>query len=209
MQITIYFDCETMSLPQSELIVNMPEFKAAGNLKDPVKIAESINAKKLAYLEDAALSAITGRVLAIGISMSGVFQVLENENEKLLLESFWALATDGKGNTNRMIGFNTHLFDLPFLVRRSWKLGVNIPQGIRNGRYWSDDQIDLRNVWQLGDKQAEGSLDAIAKHFGVGAKTGNGKDFAALWKSDKAAALKYLENDLQLLVSVAKRMGVA
>lgn len=205
---TTYFDIETCGLPQSELMASMPEFKAAGNLKDPVKIAESINAKKLAYLDEAALSAITGRLLVIGVVVDGKFLALEDEDESNLLGTFWDLATNARG-TARMVGFNTHLFDLPFMVRRSWKHGVKIPEGIRPGRYWTDDQIDLRNVWQLGDKQAEGSLDAIAKHFGVGAKNGNGKDFATLWKADKATALKYLENDLQLLVSVAKRMGVA
>jgi uncharacterized protein YprB with RNaseH-like and TPR domain len=208
MQNTVFFDIETAGLPAEEILRNAPEFKAAGNLKDPVKIKQSIEDKRQAYVEDAALSAITGRVLVIGVIVGGVFKALHEEKEKDLLELFWSMAADSKGLTTRMVGFNTHLFDLPFLVRRSWKLRVQIPSGIRCGRYWTDDQIDLRNVWQLGDRQAEGSLDAISRHFGVGEKNGSGKDFAALWRTDKAAALKYLENDLRLLEKVAATMGI-
>ena len=68
--------------------------------------------------------------------------------------------------------------------------------------------IDLREVWQMGDRQAHGSLDAIAKHLGVGAKTGNGKDFAALWEKDRQTAIAYLENDLSITAAIANRMGV-
>lgn len=208
MQTTVIFDIETSGFPAADLLKNAPEFKAAGNLKDPIKIAQSIQDKRDAYLADAALSAITGRVLCIGIIMAGQFHVLANDNEAEMLRAFWALTKDAKGLNNRMIGFNIHLFDLPFLIRRSWKLGVTIPTGLRRGRYWNDDLIDLRNEWQLGDRQAEGSLDTIARHFGIGEKRGNGADFAALWLADKAKATEYLENDLNLTLKVAKVFGI-
>ena len=48
-----------------------------------------------------------------------------------------------------MVGFNSNQFDLPFLIRRSWKHNVAVPMGIRRGRYWSDQVLDLRDVWQL------------------------------------------------------------
>jgi len=106
-----------------------------------------------------------------------------------------------------MIGFNIFAFDLPFLIRRSWKYGIQ-PQGVRKGRYWSDDLVDLRELWQMGNRQDHGSLDSIAKHFGVGAKNGNGKDFANLWAADKTKAIEYLRNDLNLVAAIAQRMGV-
>jgi hypothetical protein len=83
-----------------------------------------------------------------------------------------------------------------------------VPFGIRRGRYWSDEMVDLRDAWQLGDRQARGSLDTIAKHLGVGAKNGSGADFAALWQSDREKATEYLRNDLQLTARVAEALGV-
>ena len=67
--------------------------------------------------------------------------------------------------------------------------------------------IDLRDAWQLGDRQARGSLDVIAKHLGVGTKNGNGADFAKLWQTDRKQALAYLKNDLELTARVAEALG--
>ncbi len=110
---------------------------------------------------------------------------------------------------NPIIGFNIFTFDLPFLFRRSWKQRVPIPFGLRRGRYWGDQVIDLRDAWQLGDRQARGSLDSIAKHLGVGAKNGDGKAFAELWRSDRTKAEAYLRNDLELTAKIAHALGIA
>ena len=67
--------------------------------------------------------------------------------------------------------------------------------------------LDLRDAWQLGDRQARGSLDSIAKHLGVGTKNGSGAEFAALWQSDRAKATEYLRNDLQLTARIADALG--
>ena len=60
----------------------------------------------------------------------------------------------------------------------------------------------------MGDRQARGSLDAIAKHLGIGAKTGSGADFAKLWQSDRAKAVEYLRNDIELTAKLAEVLGV-
>jgi len=112
------------------------------------------------------------------------------------------------GRLNCLIGFNIFGFDLPFLIRRSWKHRVAVPFGIRRGRYWGDQLLDLRDCWQLGDRQARGSLDSIARHLGVGAKNGDGKGFAALWQSDRKQAESYLRNDVELTALVADALGV-
>jgi hypothetical protein len=112
------------------------------------------------------------------------------------------------GRLNPMIGFNIFGFDLPFLFRRSWKHRVPVPFGIRRGRYWGDQLLDLRDAWQLGDRQARGSLDSIARHLGVGAKNGDGKAFAELWWSDRKQAESYLRNDIELTALVANALGI-
>ncbi len=200
------WDTETCSLPEAELAAIMPQFEAAANLKDPAKIAANLEAKRQAWIEDAALDPLTGRVLCIGLLAGERFVLLENPDESELLKEFWLRhVIPGR----KMIGFNTHLFDLRFLVARSWKHGIRPPDWIRKGRYWSDDFMDLRELWQMGDRQAPGSLDSIARHLGVGAKTGTGKEFAKLWETEKPKAVEYIQNDLVLVREIACRMGPA
>jgi DNA polymerase elongation subunit (family B) len=207
----IVFDIETTALPEAELTPFMPEFEAPGNFKDPEKIKSAIEAKKASWLEDAALDPMTGRVLCIGM-LIGDQHILISEpaTEALILQEFWTAVRIEDYDIHQLIGFNIAQFDLPYLVKRSWKLGVDVPMlGLRDGRYWKKDRvIDLREIWQLGDRQAAGSLDTISKHLEVGAKTGNGKDFAALWTTDRPVAEAYLRNDLDLTAAIARKFGV-
>jgi len=226
---TIIFDIETGPLPETELAAMMPAFDPAevktGNLKDPAKIAEKIAEaeanQRRDFIERAALDPLTGRVVAIGVmayeargeqpppfGKGGRFSIIGHLDEAQTLREFWELTRGEMGRTNPMIGFNIFGFDLPFLFRRSWKHRVAVPFGLRRGRYWGDQLIDLRDYWQLGDRQARGSLDSIAKHLGVGAKNGEGKAFAELWQSNRKQAESYLRNDIELTALVADALGV-
>lgn len=214
---TMVFDIETGPLPLAQLEAAMPEFDPSevkvGNLKDPALIAAKIEAAKVnqrrQFVERAALDPTTGKVLAIGMMDGQTGQsVILADDEQVMLNQFWDSIRDSQGTILRMCGFNCNLFDLPFLVRRSWHLGIPIPTGLRNGRYWNDRIIDLRDVWQLGDRTAHGSLDRICKFLGLGEKLGDGKDFAALLASDRSQAMAYLEQDLNLARKLARRLGV-
>lgn len=214
---TMVFDIETGPLPLEQIESAMPEFDPTevkvGNMKDPALIAAKIEAAKVnqrrQFIERAALDPTTGTVLAIGMmdAATGLPFILVDD-EQVMLNEFWDSIRDSKGEILRLCGFNCNLFDLPFLVRRSWHLGIPIPTGLRNGRYWSDKVTDLRDVWQLGDRTAHGSLDRICKFLGLGEKLGDGKDFAALLASDRTQAIAYLEQDLNLTRKLAQRMGV-
>ncbi|HWV98530.1 MAG TPA: ribonuclease H-like domain-containing protein [Candidatus Acidoferrum sp.] len=215
---TIVFDIETGPLPEPELAALMPTFDAAevktGNLKDPekiaAKIAEAEASHRREFVERGALDPLTGRVIAVGLLYedSGEFVVIGHDDEASTLREFWRACQGEMGRINQMVGFNTWSFDLPFLIRRSFKYRVAVPFGIRRGRYWGDEMVDLREVWQLGDRQARGSLDSIAKHLGIGAKNGDGGAFAELWRTDRAQAVAYLRNDLDLTAKVAEALGV-
>ena len=220
---TLIFDIETAALPEAELAALIPPFDPAevktGNIKDPDKIAAKIAEAEANHRRDffdkAALDPLTGRVLAVGLltnvefgMQTAEFRPLGDEDEAALLREFWNVCRGEMGRINQMVGFNTHLFDLPFLIRRSWKHRIEVPLGIRRGRYWGDQMVDLRDVWQLGDRQPRGSLDAIAKHLGVGAKNGEGAEFAHLWQNDRAKAVEYLRNDLALTAKIAEVLGV-
>ena len=231
MQKTIVFDVETGPLAESELSALLPPFDPAevktGNIKDPekiaAKIAEAETNHRRDFFERAALDPLSGRVVAIGMIVydvrgevaappanaeAGELVIIGHEDEARTLREFWDMTRGEMGRMNPMIGFNIFGFDLPFLFRRSWKQRVPIPFSLRRGRYWSDQLIDLRDAWQLGDRQARGSLDSIAKHLGVGAKNGDGKAFAELWRSDRKQAEAYLRNDLELTARIAHALGI-
>jgi len=225
---TIVFDVETGPLAESELSALLPAFDPAevktGNLKDPAKIAEKIaeaeTNHRRDFIERAALDPLTGRVIAIGMLdlETDTFSIIGHDDEAQTLREFWEATRGEMGRNNPLIGFNIGNFDLPFLYRRSWKHRIAVPFGIRRGRYWGDQVVDLRDAWQLGDRQARGSLDSIAKHLGVGAKCVphgplagkaiNGADFAGLWQSDRKSAEGYLRNDVELTAKIADALGV-
>ncbi len=226
---TIIFDIETGPLAEAELESMLPPFDPAevkcGNLKDPAKIAEKIAEAEANHRRDffdkAALDPLSGRVVAIGLLAfdargeagpnfinDGKLVVIGHDDEAETLREFWDMTRGEMGRLNPLVGFNIFNFDLPFLFRRSWKHRVAVPFGLRRGRYWGDQLIDLRDAWQLGDRQARGSLDSIAKHLGVGAKNGDGKAFANLWQSDRKQAEAYLHNDLKLTAKIAYALGI-
>ena len=209
-----YFDIETGPLGKEKILEMMSEIKPAANLKDPVKIAADIEEKKQAFFDKAALSPTTGEVLAIGLIGIGSYSPDEIENgttlfaddlggEKKLLEKFWELWREGK----RMVGFNCHTFDIPFLVRRSWVLSLNVPVELL-GKWMPERVVDLLVIWRLGNRDQNISLGQLGKFFGVGEKTGDGAEFSRLYREDRAKAKEYLQSDILLTKRCAQKMGI-
>jgi len=173
----------------------------------------------------AALSAITGRVLAIGYYFTedeeegGVVAIGDHIlsaddkesviTERDLLADFW-MQYEASDEHTRFVGHNIHGFDLPFLIQRSFILGVEVPRGVIKGRFFNEKFVDTMAVWACGRQGSNGmeKLDTLAKAFGVGAKNGSGAMFAELLEKDRAAAMEYLKNDIALTYEVAKRMRV-
>lgn len=204
----IVWDIETGPLPDSYLSMIAPEFEAAGNLKDPDKIAADIASKKAKWIERAALSPTTGKVICIGMrDIDGSVEIIDgNGSEADMLTEWGRIVSEYKNET--FVGFNVKSFDIPFLIKRCWKLGVKpfLRPGTNLNRL--DNWIDLRDTWQMGDRQAEGSLDAIGRFLGLGEKNGHGKDFAQLWETDRPAAFAYVQRDIELTYQIAQTMGV-
>jgi DNA polymerase elongation subunit (family B) len=208
---TIIFDIETGPLPINELVI--PPFDPSqvklGNIKNPDLIAEKIQKAEenhvTDYIKNAALDALSGQVLCIGYRLERDEPAIlssDADGEAAMLRQWWELLNTWERQP-RLIGFNVKSFDLPFLIKRSWKHRITPPYWIRNGRYWNDLIVDLREVWQLGDNRAHGSLGAISRHLGLGEKTGNGADFANLWKTNRQAAIEYCLQDVKLTQQVA------
>lgn len=240
----ISFDIETGPCPWEEIEQfyeppePLPEWDenmvAYGNLKDPVKRSEKRGKVLADYLakvdrfdadcqqhkEDwinrAALSPLTGQVLAIG-SVAGLDMPVEiyggcNMTEGSILECFWAAYARVVSEGGKLIGWNIFGFDLPFLIVRSWKLDVDVPEGIMvNKRYWSPLFIDLMVEFACGTRSMT-KLDVAARFFGVGGKPDgvDGGAFAGLWNNPETRpqAIEYLNNDVYMTAAVARKMGI-
>ena len=204
---TTFLDIETASLPPDQLAKVKPEFTAAKNLKDPAKIAADIAEKEQAWLDRAALDAVSGQVLCIG-TLGGPkdFFPLHSSNEVTTLTLGWQWLEQTLAAGNQVVGFCIFHFDLPFLIRRSYIHNVRVPGAIRRGRYWADGLIDIADIWACGNRDQTISLDRLAKVLGVPAKLGSGADFAGLWQTDREAALAYLKRDCEIVRDVYQRM---
>lgn len=202
-----YFDIETAPLPEIMLQGLEPEFTAPSTWKDPDKIKTCKAEKRAEWLATLALSPLTGSICAIGRlqqTKDGLLESIflaEDYSEKVLIADFWKFWHEQQ-NHSLFIGFNILKFDLPFLVKRSWHLGVDVPIGIRN-RYWNDCFVDLLELYQLGDRQSFISLNTLAKWLGVGEKTGHGADFHKLSSAEKRL---YLAQDLALTKKCAEKL---
>jgi hypothetical protein len=205
----LVIDIETGPAHDEALELVMPEFKAPSNYKDPEKIEASIASQKEEWKARAALSPVTGRVLALGLMRDADNPKFITGPESDLLEAAWDALSGGLCLGHLVIGFCSNRFDIPFLVRRSWALGVKVPGFIfRDGYRLSNLFVDIMDVYQCGDRSATINLDTLAKLLGLPGKNGNGADFARLLSENREAAIAYLENDLRVTWSVAERLGI-
>jgi hypothetical protein len=215
-----------------------PGSVALGNMKDPEKIEAKIasarrahqkalrgheqRTKELeeaawqAFRDGAALSAATGMVLVVGYYSTETEKLyVDHGLESEVVARFWRKAEVCRQERRTMVGLNIHDFDLPFLMRRAWLLGVGhkIPSwALNQGRYWDSIFVDLRKIWLCGQWGAgqKSNFDLLGKAFGTGGKPEgvNGSMFAEMWETDRPAALDYLEQDLRQPAVWAERMGI-
>ena len=204
---SVYFDIETGPLPRAEVETFLPEFEKPKNYKDEAKIAEVLAKKESEWFKKAALAATTGKVLAVGYCTDeNDITVLEGE-EASILTAFWNAVTYRGAFLQKLVGFNSNSFDIPFLVRRSWKLGVSVPQSLFKVSYGrvrlNANCIDMLDFWSFGTRDSI-KLRDLAKFLGVGEKTGDGADFSGLYESDGNSAIDYLRNDVLLTMRCAR-----
>ena len=129
MKSILFFDIETTA--NADAIALLPEPSAPANYKDQVKIAQYITEKKAEQIAQAPLDADLGKVIAIslqnGIESSVEVHLIgdpETKTESDLIRWFWSLFAKADG---RSCGYNIIGFDLPYLLRRSFDLGIQVP----------------------------------------------------------------------------------
>ena len=200
-----FFDIETGPVAPDELEQFIPPFEAPKNIKKPELIEEAIAKKKSEWFDKVALSPLTGKILAIGLLRDGKYTILEGD-EKNIINDFWNYWR--KYDPQPFVGFNIFNFDMPYILRRGYRLGIDHPRDVQsNNRYWKDNLIDLMNYWSLGVYGERISLDNFCKFLGVKGKSGSGKFFSELYEEDHDAAIEYLKNDLDITAKVWEKCG--
>jgi hypothetical protein len=195
---------------------------ATGNLKDPDKIAAKREEARAKAIERAALSAITGEVVAIGwMNPDGTTEIWDaiTEGEEAILRRFWKFVDPqcraAYGDPCRVFaGWNIHGFDLPMLMQRSFFHGVKVPEDVINGRYFNRRFVDLMQFFTCGVYGSFQSLDTVARFLGFEGKCIDGiegKTFANFWRDvehpeRREKAREYLTNDLVQTRRVAERL---
>lgn len=206
----IEFDCETEPLPADELALVMPDFKPAKNLKDPAKIAEDISKKKEDWLDDAALSPLTARVLAIGVIAHGEFRYFTgNGDERHMLIEWEEFVRTRLDEHYKFVGFNSNSFDVPMLCKRALRHQVKPMVRFDWNPMRSEEFLDLKLIWNNYNRsEIKPSLKALSRFFGLGDKLMDGKDFGKTWSEDREKALRYLRDDCDKTLQIGQRMGV-
>lgn len=206
-----------------------------GQTKDPAKRNEKYTEVKAAYnaklaaekqavadhrsewAGKAALSPVTGRILAIGVKRNDVAAVIgeDGESEAEIIEKFWSLYRKYAASS-RFIGYCSNSFDFPFIVWRSVFHGIVIPETAwdKTGRYPAYHFVDLIDrLPNRGFSEQSRKLTKICEWLGIGGKPDgiDGSDFARLWAGNpenRQQAIGYVLNDLDLTWKLAERMGV-
>jgi len=218
----LFFDIETGPAPEEQLAElyhekTLEEFSATCDKRwKPDTVAKKYEEYKTGAWENfvgkAALSAITGRVLMVGMLQDWEFAGIMDDYERATLKAFWEVTANALDAKRRLIGHNSNGFDLPFLVRRSWMLGVHVPREVKHGRYWNPLFVDTMEAWGCGSRDFI-RLNDLGQCFGVGQKTEGfaGKDFHKFWfgtPEERQLAIDYCEQDVRLTAAIAGKMGL-
>jgi uncharacterized protein YprB with RNaseH-like and TPR domain len=228
------FDPESIPRP-GEFDVNAVK---TGHLKDEMKISAKLHEAKKAHEKEvasyddrvkaaeqahwaairdkAALDATTGRVVAIGyMNDTGkhVIHDLRTVDEARILREFWTQFAKMREARRSMVGFYSNRFDVPFICRRSWMIGVQVPSSAFTPTgYLSPTFVDLADKWRCGDRMHSINLDTLAKALGAGCKPSDctGADFARMLLSNNMAeqntAIDYLIGDLRMTLGCAMKL---
>ena len=123
------------------------------------------------------INPIDSRAVAIGIRRNGSDIIFSGQDEKKLLEDFWAEWRKARETGAFIVGFNLLSFDIPFLVTRSFIHKVPIaPFNLKS-------VIDLRDrisAYRAG--HTRGTLKEFAELLGM-ETVGDGAQVAALCRS--------------------------
>tara|TARA_E500000318_G_scaffold109584_1_gene122905 strand:- start:296 stop:979 length:684 start_codon:yes stop_codon:yes gene_type:complete len=204
------FDIETRPQSKEQLQHVMPNFKADKRTKDPVKIVEQIEAKREAFMRDAALDPRYGEICAVGLKCQDMECDIMIGNDVDLLQAFWFEFNKLKQKYT-FAGFNIFAFDLHFIINRTLMTGNAgyLPPELTDYREFQAgyptfskcfiDLIDTFKVFKYSKNAKTTNLDQYCKAHGIDGKNGEGSMFYKMLDEGKSVeANKYLKNDLMI-----------
>ncbi|MEN6318476.1 MAG: hypothetical protein ABFD82_06935 [Syntrophaceae bacterium] len=202
MENILFFDIETEVNPEAVDLIQVPS--APSNYKDPDKIAAYLAEKKEESLKNAALDADYGRIVAISMQVGLYGQVITNDinsdHEWRLLDNFWNAYNDSHGFS---CGYNIIGFDLPYLMRRSFDLGIYVPIIPTLAKYRTEPTIDLMGIlYNWGQAK---SLKWVCKRYGIDNPLPD-LDGSQVKDMDAETLRAYSANDVQLVVELYEKM---
>lgn len=210
-------DIET--IPNMDVVGFLPEPKADGRLTDAGKIASDIERKKQDAVDRMGLDPNLARICVIGYAESTVegparswdsfLKATSDDAEREVLHEFWAQAQD----CDKLGTFNGAEFDIPFILRRSWLLGVRptrtfetVPWRCATGEA---NHIDARLVLSGGDARAKGTLDLYGKlKLGCGKTDGmDGSQVWGFWQAGRSDEVRvYCRNDCVMALGLIESL---
>lgn len=100
-----------------------------------------------------------------------------------------------------LVGHYSLSFDLPYLLSKSAKLGLELPNRnlAPNPRYWPSYYHDTIILERAGRLRHDINLDKCSRFYGWPGKDGNGANF---YKMERAEQEAYLENDLRACMAI-------
>lgn len=207
----LFFDIETGIAPDADLF--KPNFTAPKKNKDGTdnKKDKTIEEQETEWRSKLALSPLTGQVLMVGINGIGGMYMdyignTNTQNEQCLLANVVSIIN----KRDLIIGHYIKDFDLPFIINRSRKYGLNTTGlgYVKGGRwYWSEKIIDLKELWTFSKYGEHISLNNMAKFFGLEVKDETiGKNFQQVFESDIEKAIAYCKHDVELTKEIYERL---
>lgn len=202
----LFFDIETEV--NAEALEYIPEPKAPANYKDEGKIAAYIAEKKAEITSTAALDADYGKIVAIsmqvGTNVEPKAYLVGDEDmqtETDLINHFWSVYKACQG---RSCGYNIIGFDLPYLLRRSFDLGIKVPVFPVLAKFRTEPTIDLMGIlYNWG--QAKG-LKWVCKRYGIKNDLPD-LDGSQVATMDRDTLRAYATNEVKLVVDLYQRMS--
>lgn len=198
----LFFDIETGKA--SDYALFEPEYKEPRVTKTGAIHAsdKSIEEQKKDWEDKCCVSPITGRIIMIGDIFIKDYECAyeSNDNEEHnLLKYFW----NRYNKADFVIGFDIKRFDLPFIIKRSWKYRLDVPNLIDKRGYFESKILDLREILACGEWQPKGSLNDYCKFFGLEEKEkGVGENFEKIWQLDKPKAFKYNKTEVENIQNI-------
>jgi hypothetical protein len=201
----LFFEIETATNPDT--LGFLPEPVAPANYKDADKIAQYVTEKKTEQFQQAPLDADLGKVIAIamqrGLEYSAEVCLVgdpETPDEAALLRFFWINFVQLNG---RVCGYNILGFDLPYLLRRSFALNIEVPLMPRLAKYQTEPVVDLLGIlYYRGNARG---LKWVCKRYGIQNPLPD-LDGSQVANMDRDTLRKYAGNNLALVIELYKRM---